>query len=75
MASESTGGAGGSISAFFEQDHREIDAIFASVNFDSPAEALVKFKEFDRRLERHINWEEDKQHVQGNYFFSFKNKN
>lgn len=59
MTSESKAGTGRSISAFFERDHREIDAIFASVSFESPGEALAKFKEFDGRLERHINWEED----------------
>lgn len=47
------------ISSFFEQDHREIDALFAGVLFDSPKAALNPFKEFDRRLERHINWEEE----------------
>lgn len=47
------------ISAFFEKDHGEIDAILAAVDFVVPAAGLVKLKEFDRRLERHIVWEED----------------
>ena len=46
------------ISTFFEQDHRELDALLEGVPFGSPREALAKFKEFDRRLERHIHWEE-----------------
>ncbi|MBI4055553.1 MAG: hemerythrin domain-containing protein [Elusimicrobia bacterium] len=46
------------ISDFFEQDHREIDAILSGVPFESPREALAPFKEFNRRLERHIHWEE-----------------
>ncbi len=46
------------ISSFFEKDHAEIDAILNGVPFDSPKEAVAGFKEFDRRLERHIHWEE-----------------
>jgi regulator of cell morphogenesis and NO signaling len=46
------------ISGFFEQDHDEIDEILASVDFERPAEALPRLKEFDERLERHIVWEE-----------------
>mgnify|MGYP001562956985 CR=1 FL=1 len=49
----------GEISSFFEQDHREIDALFNGVLFESPQAALIAFKEFDRRLERHIHWEEE----------------
>ncbi len=47
------------ISNFFEQDHRQIDALFDGVRFESPKDALNPFKEFDRRLERHIRWEEE----------------
>lgn len=47
-----------SVSGFFEQDHREIDAILAVVAFEFPEKAVEPFKEFDRRLERHIHWEE-----------------
>jgi regulator of cell morphogenesis and NO signaling len=47
------------ISAFFEKDHDEIDAILAAVDFKDAAAALPKLQEFDRRLERHIVWEED----------------
>ena len=46
------------ISAFFENDHREIDAILERTAFDSP-NAIVDFSEFDARLERHIRWEEE----------------
>lgn len=46
------------ISAFFENDHREIDAIFAAIPFDQPGRGVFQFEEFDRRLERHIEWEE-----------------
>lgn len=46
------------ISGFFENDHREIDSILVKVRFDSPPEALEIFREFHRRLERHIRWEE-----------------
>jgi iron-sulfur cluster repair protein YtfE (RIC family) len=47
------------ISEFFEIDHREIDAIFDRVAFEKGAGAVPVFEEFDRRLERHIGWEED----------------
>ena len=46
------------ISGFFEQDHREIDSLLNGVPFESPNQAIAPFKEFDRRLERHIHWEE-----------------
>lgn len=46
------------ISVFFEKDHDEIDALLADIDFERPAEALPLFSEFDRRLERHIVWEE-----------------
>ena len=46
------------ISGFFEKDHDEIDAILTAVDFERSAEALPRFAEFDRRLERHIVWEE-----------------
>lgn len=47
------------ISDFFKKDHDEIDALLSAVDFDRPKEALPLFAEFDRRLERHIVWEED----------------
>ena len=46
------------ISGFFEKDHDEIDQILATVDCARPGEALPRFEEFDRRLERHIVWEE-----------------
>ncbi|MCG3205775.1 MAG: Iron-sulfur cluster repair protein YtfE [Elusimicrobia bacterium] len=48
-----------SITEFFENDHREIDAIFEGLSYGDAAKDLALFKEFDRRLERHIRWEED----------------
>ena len=48
-----------SITDFFEKDHREIDALFEGLSFKNAAEDLALFDEFDRRLERHIRWEED----------------
>lgn len=47
------------ISGFFEKDHDEIDAILAAADFSDPAAALPRLREFDRRLERHIAWEEE----------------
>jgi len=47
------------ISGFFERDHDEIDALLAAVDFERPADALPRLLEFDRRLERHIAWEEE----------------
>ncbi|NNN05769.1 MAG: hemerythrin domain-containing protein [Elusimicrobia bacterium] len=47
------------ISDFFKKDHDEIDALLAAVDFDRPKEALPILAEFDRRLERHIVWEEE----------------
>ena len=46
------------IAAYFERDHDEIDALLASVDFADLKTALARFAEFDRRLERHIVWEE-----------------
>ena len=46
------------ISRFFEKDRDEIDQILATVDCARPDEALPRFEEFDRRLERHIVWEE-----------------
>lgn len=46
------------ITDLFEKDHREIDAIFDKIRFADTAAALPLFEEFDRRLERHIDWEE-----------------
>ena len=48
-----------SIFDFFEKDHREIDKILLEVRFGSLKERASAFEEFDRRLERHIVWEED----------------
>ena len=48
----------GAISAFFENDHREIDAILERTAFGSPS-AVADFSDFDARLERHIRWEEE----------------
>jgi iron-sulfur cluster repair protein YtfE (RIC family) len=48
-----------SITEFFENDHREIDAIFEGLSYGDAAKDLALFREFDRRLERHIRWEED----------------
>lgn len=48
-----------SIAEFFEKDHREIDAIFEKLSFRDQKADLFLFQEFDRRLERHINWEEN----------------
>ena len=45
------------ITEFFEQDHKEIDALVEGLTFDSPR-ALERFERFDARLERHIHWEE-----------------
>ncbi len=52
-------GASESISEFFATDHDEIDALLAAVPFGAPQEALPLLREFDRRLERHIRWEEE----------------
>ncbi len=46
------------ISQFFEQDHREIDALLAGVDYARPKESFEPFHEFHMRLERHIHWEE-----------------
>jgi iron-sulfur cluster repair protein YtfE (RIC family) len=46
------------ITEFFERDHREIDAIFEKLTFQDDKKDLPLFTEFDRRLERHIDWEE-----------------
>ena len=47
-----------SIAEFFERDHREIDAIFEKLTFQDSKKDLSFFNEFDKRLERHILWEE-----------------
>ncbi|MBI4376953.1 MAG: hemerythrin domain-containing protein [Elusimicrobia bacterium] len=47
------------ISEFFQKDHREIDAIFEAIPFEQPQLGTPAFEEFDRRLERHIIWEEE----------------
>lgn len=47
------------ISTFFENDHREIDALLAEVPFHDSPRAVAGFEAFDRRLERHIDWEEE----------------
>ncbi len=48
----------GKIFDFFEKDHREIDSLFLDLRFKGLAEYRGIFKEYDRRLERHIVWEE-----------------
>ena len=48
----------GKIFKFFERDHREIDSLFLESRFKPLAERLALFEEYDRRLERHIVWEE-----------------
>lgn len=48
-----------SLAGFFEADHDEVDALLESVPFEDPAAALPLLREFDRRLERHIVWEEE----------------
>ncbi len=48
-----------SISAFFEKDHREIDPLLEAVDYGAPRESCGAFHEFDARLERHIQWEEN----------------
>lgn len=47
------------ISDFFQNDHREIDALLAAVPFEEPRKAVAAYEDFDRRLERHIIWEEE----------------
>ncbi|MBI3820411.1 MAG: hemerythrin domain-containing protein [Planctomycetes bacterium] len=50
------------ISDFFRSDHGEIDALYKSAlqsaRAGDAAAAIRSFKEYDRRLERHIEWEE-----------------
>ena len=48
-----------SISDFFQQDHREIDPLLFGLDFRDPLKTLPRFEDFDRRLERHIRWEEE----------------
>lgn len=51
-----------SISAFFEQDHDRLDALFQSfqtLKRHDVAKAQEVFKEFKLGLQRHIVWEED----------------
>jgi regulator of cell morphogenesis and NO signaling len=47
------------ISEFFSKDHDEIDAVLAEVDLTDAAAAYATLREFDRKLERHIVWEED----------------
>ena len=51
------------ISAFFQQDHHEIDALYRDAleraREGETGRALSTFDEYDRSLERHIRWEED----------------
>lgn len=50
------------ISAFFEQDHDRLDALFESfqaLKRHDVAKATEAFKEFKFGLQRHIVWEED----------------
>lgn len=63
------GQSGSSVREFFQHDHVEIDALFAAVRREirvcaeanKPASSTIvsQFEEFDRRLEKHIHWEED----------------
>ena len=46
------------LTAYFGRDHDEIDALLAGVDWTKPKAALLRLAEFDRRLERHIVWEE-----------------
>jgi hemerythrin superfamily protein len=50
------------ITEFFQRDHREIDALYQSMlqaaRAGDNAAALRFFDHYDRRLERHIEWEE-----------------
>lgn len=46
------------IASFFSRDHDEIDAILEKVERGVPGK-LAQFELFDRRLERHIRWEEE----------------
>jgi len=50
---------GKEITDFFEKDHREIDALLEGLTYRDAASDFTRFEEFDRRLERHIRWEED----------------
>lgn len=47
------------IAEFFENDHHEIDVLLEKVDFTDVPAAAAGLAEFDRRLERHIVWEED----------------
>lgn len=47
------------IAAFFEADHDGIDALLAAIDAAEAATAVPLMREFDRRLERHIVWEEE----------------
>lgn len=52
----------GRIGAFLERDHEEIDRIFEryqSVTGENDIPPRAVFSEFDERLQRHIDWEED----------------
>ena len=48
-----------SVSSFFEADHRAIDKILLDVRFAPLVTRLIAFEKFDRRLRRHIVWEEE----------------
>jgi hemerythrin superfamily protein len=49
------------ICSYFGRDHDEIDVLFGYLRADARASrpAAALFDEFDRRLERHIRWEEE----------------
>lgn len=47
------------IAAFFQADHDGIDALIAALDSAVPESAIALMREFDRRLERHIVWEEE----------------
>lgn len=48
-----------SVSGFFQNDHRELDALLGKVRFEPTKDDRERFGEFRKRLERHIRWEEE----------------
>jgi regulator of cell morphogenesis and NO signaling len=64
-----SGQPGGTVQGFFQNDHIEIDALFTALRrnikvcaeLGKPGDSgiLSQFEEFDRRLEKHIHWEEE----------------
>jgi regulator of cell morphogenesis and NO signaling len=49
------------ITNFFQKDHEEIDRLFMEAirNVREASKPVQAFEEFDRRLDRHIRWEEE----------------